>query len=272
MRPAINAIAQIDLSYDTKTGIAQWTISSLDPMTMEETFDIMQGVLPVNNGGNGLGFLNFDISLKNQMADGDTFSNKAGIVFDYEETIMTPLWTNTVDAVSPASQVVGLERRNDSILTIRIEGDDERSGIWKYEVYAQYGKDDPWWKIGECPADTAHLDFRYYHGIDYGFCVLATDSAGNVESKELAREASIQTYKVGDVNGDDVVNTYDMMLVQSKYLGEDVSLNANAADVNEDGVINTYDAMLIQDIYLSTTSASKLARTLAVRKRKQILE
>ena len=116
------------------------------------------------------------------------------------------------------------------------------------------------------------MDFRCYNGIDYGFCVLATDSAGNVESKELAREASIQTYKVGDVNGDDVVNTYDMMLVQSKYLGEDVSLNANAADVNEDGVINTYDAMLIQDIYLSTTSASKLARTLAVRKRKQILE
>ena len=272
MRPAINAIAQINLTYDTKTGVAQWTISSLDPMTMEETFDIMQGVLPVNNGGSGLGFLNFDISLKNQMADGDTFSNKAGIVFDYEETIMTPLWTNIVDAVSPTSHVLSIEKRNDSILNIKVEGNDERSGIWKYEVYAQYGKDDPWWKIGECSADSAQVDFRCYNGIDYGFCVLATDSAGNVESKELAREASIQTYKVGDVNGDDVVNTYDMMLVQSKYLGEDVSLNANAADVNEDGVINTYDAMLIQDIYLSTTSASKRARTLAVRKRKQILE
>ncbi|MCI7010906.1 MAG: dockerin type I repeat-containing protein [Prevotella sp.] len=273
MRPAINAITQIEGKFDQSKGIATWTFTSLDPMTMEPTDDVMQGFLPVNyDGVSGIGEVAYNISLKDKFADGTVIPNRAGIVFDSNETIMTPLWTNTVDAVSPASQVVGLERRNDSILTIRIEGDDERSGIWKYEVYAQYGKDDPWWKIGECPADTAHLDFRYYHGIDYGFCVLATDSAGNVESKELAREASIQTYKVGDVNGDDVVNTYDMMLVQSKYLGEDVSLNANAADVNEDGVINTYDAMLIQDIYLSTTSASKLARTLAVRKRKQILE
>lgn len=272
MRPAIDAIAQISLAYDAKTGIAQWTISSLDPMTMEETFDIMQGVLPVNSGGNGLGFLNFDISLKNQMADGETFSNKAEIVFDYEDPIMTPVWTNTVDAVSPTSHVLSIEKRNDSILTVKVEGDDERSGVWKYEVYAQYGKDDPWWKIGECAADSAQVDFRCYNGIDYGFCVLATDSAGNVESKELAREASIQTYKHGDVNGDDVVNTYDMMLVQSKYLGEDVSLNANAADVNEDGEINMYDAMLIQDIYLSTVNTGNRARAIVGRKRKQQIE
>lgn len=270
MRPEIDAIAQVDLSYDEGTGIAQWTISSLDPMTMEETYDIMQGVLPINSGGNGLGFLNFDISLKNRMADGATFTNKAGIVFDYEETIMTPLWVNTIDAVSPTSQVTGLEQQNDSILTVRMEGSDDRSGVWKYEVYAQYGKEAPWWKVGECTADSAQVDFHYYNGIDYGFCVLATDSAGNVETKELAREASIQTFKMGDVNDDDEVNAFDVMLVQSMYLGEDVTLNADAADVNGDGEINVFDAILIQDIYLSTIK--RKARQIVERKRKQQVE
>lgn len=186
MRPAINAIAQINLTYDKKTGVAQWTISSLDPMTMEETFDIMQGVLPVNNGGNGLGFLNFDISLKNQMTDGDTFSNKAGIVFDYEETIMTPLWTNTVDAVYPESSVTNVVQQNDSIATIYFEGDDARSGVWKYDLYVQYGEGSSWFQVAE--TDTTCFDFRFYEDIDYGFCVVATDMAGNVEKKVIQRE------------------------------------------------------------------------------------
>lgn len=272
MRPAINAITQIEGKFDQSKGIATWTFTSLDPMTMEPTDDVMQGFLPVNyDGVSGIGEVAYNISLKDKFADGTVIPNRAGIVFDSNETIMTPLWTNTVDAVSPASQVVGLERQNDSILTIRIEGDDERSGIWKYEVYAQYGKEAPWWKIGECTADSAQVDFRYYNGIDYGFCVLATDSAGNVEDKELVREANIQTFKAGDVNGDDEVNAFDVMLVQSKYLGQDVQLNVDAADVNGDGEINVFDTILIQDIYLSTVTMNA-RRFNVVRQRKQKVE
>ena len=184
---------------------------------------------------------------------------------------MTPLWVNTVDAVSPTSRVVSLQQQNDTILTVNVEGADERSGVWKYEVYAQYGKEAPWWKIGECTADSAQVDFRYYNGIDYGFCVLATDSAGNVEDKELVREANIQTFKAGDVNGDDEVNAFDVMLVQSKYLGQDVQLNVDAADVNGDGEINVFDTILIQDIYLSTVTMNA-RRFNVVRQRKQKVE
>ena len=273
MRPAINAIAQVEGKYDPSKGIATWTFTSLDPMTMEPTDDVMQGFLPVNHDGvSGIGEVSYNISLKDKFADGTKIPNRAGIVFDANDPIMTPVWTNTVDAVSPTSHVLSIENSNDTILTIKVEGDDERSGVWKYEVYAQYGKEAPWWKIGECSADSAQVDFRCFNGIDYGFCVLATDSAGNVENKELEREASIQTYKLGDVNDDGIVNTYDMMLVQSKYLGEEVSLNANAADVNEDGEINMYDAMLIQEIYLSTVNSSKRARAIGERKRKKRIE
>lgn len=272
MRPAINAIAQVEGKYDPSKGIATWAFTSLDPMTMEPTDDVMQGFLPVNHDGiSGIGEVSYNISLKNVLVDGTEIPNRASIVFDSNDPIMTPVWTNTVDAVSPTSRVVSLQQQNDTILTINLEGADERSGVWKYEVYAQYGKEAPWWKIGECTADSAQVDFRYYNGIDYGFCVLATDSAGNVEDKELAREANIQTFKAGDVNGDDEVNAFDVMLVQSKYLGQDVELNVDAADVNGDGEINVFDTILIQDIYLSTVTMNA-RRFNVVRQRKQKVE
>lgn len=255
MRPSIDAIAQVDLSYDPKAGIAQWTISSLDPMTMEETFDFMQGVLPVNNGGNGLGFINFDISLKNKMADGSTFNNKAGIVFDYEEPIMTPEWVNVVDAVSPTSHVTNVVQQNDSIVSVYFEGDDARSGIWKYGVYVQHGENVQWEKIADCGADSNYVNFRFYDGINYGFCVLATDSAGNVEKKEMIREGEHINVIQGDVNCDGKVNTLDASLTIGYYLEQPVYILAIAADVNDDGKINTLDATQITQMYLNGNRA-----------------
>ena len=272
MRPAINAIVQVEGKYDVQKGIATWTFTSLDPMTMEPTDDVMQGFLPVNyDGESGIGEVTFDVSLKGDFADGTEIPNKASIVFDINDPILTPIWVNTVDAVYPESSVTNVVQQNDSIATIYFEGDDARSGVWKYDLYVQYGEGSSWIKFAECSADSAQVDFRYYNGIDYGFCVLATDSAGNVEDKELVREANIQTFKAGDVNGDDEVNAFDVMLVQSKYLGQNVQLNVDAADVNGDGEINVFDTILIQDIYLSTVTMNA-RRFNVVRQRKQKVE
>jgi hypothetical protein len=91
MRPAINAIAQVEGELNHKNGIAQWTFQSLDPMTMEPTDDLMQGILPVNfDGTSGIGEVMFDIGVKQGKADGTEISNKASIVFDYEDPILTP--------------------------------------------------------------------------------------------------------------------------------------------------------------------------------------
>ena len=67
MRPAINAIAQVEGRYDVQKGIATWTFTSLDPMTMEPTDDVMQGFLPVNyDGESGIGEVTFDVSLSDR--------------------------------------------------------------------------------------------------------------------------------------------------------------------------------------------------------------
>lgn len=257
LRPSINAIAQIQLTYDDKKGIATWDFLSLDPMTMEPTDDVMQGILPVNyNGISGIGEASFDISLRPGLSDATRINNRASIVFDYEDAILTPTWTNIVDAVPPTSKVEYTSAEKADTVTLHFTGEDARSGIWRYTVYVQDGKNAPWREVGV--TDSCAFDFEYAEGIDYGFCVLATDSAGNVEQKELVREAELRNFIAGDANSDGVVDTKDAVLVISYYLGlPGAYLNMSAADIVEDGVIDTKDAVAIIDKYLNTSTAPK---------------
>lgn len=241
MRPNINAIAQVTLTYDAEAGIAKWIISSLDPMTMEETYDFMQGVLPVNSNGNGIGFLDFDISLKKPLNDGETFSNRAAIVFDSNEPIITPTWINTVDAVAPESSITNVEQNEDTVMTVFFDGTDNRSGIWKYEVYVQENKTSTWRRFAECGADSSYVEFYFKEKKDYGFCVIATDSAGNVEPKILARPGE------GDMNGDGRVDIGDVVVIRNVIAGNFAELK-DKADMNGDGRVDIGDCVRILSI------------------------
>ena len=253
MRPQINAIAQVEGFYDKIKGIITYRFISIDPMTMEPTDDVMQGFLPVNyDGKSGIGEVAYDVKLRQSFPDGTQIPNKASIIFDTNEPIATPLWVNTIDAVAPAGQVDEAVLRNDTTATIHCVGSDERSGVWKYEVYAQYGSGEVWEKVGECPADSAYIDFRIYDGMDYGFCALAVDSAGNVETKEFAREASLATYIPGDANMDGKVDMEDVVATVNYYLGTTNTIHFRAADVVKDGVVDMEDAVSICNTYLGT--------------------
>ena len=229
MRPEINAIAQVNGEYNQKNGIAQWTFQSLDPMTMEPTDDLMQGILPVNyNGTSGIGEVMFEVGVKQGKADGTKIDNRAGIVFDYEEAILTPTWTNIVDAVAPSSIVDGLTMLNDSTLRVYADANDARSGVWKYEWYVQHGENAPWWKEGETYDDC--FDFHFYEGFDYGFCVVVTDSAGNVEQKELARERIFKSY------GQDFEDKVSPLIASPEEEGRIYDLSGRRHDEPQEGV------------------------------------
>ena len=257
MRPQINALAQVEGFYDKLKGIITYRFTSIDPMTMEPTDDIMQGVLPVNHDGkSGIGNVSYMVDLLKSFPDGTQIPNKASIIFDTNEPIATPLWVNTIDAVAPAGQVDEAVLRNDTTATIHCVGSDERSGVWKYEVYVQYGSGELWEKAGECTADSAEVSFRVYDGMDYGFCALAVDSAGNVEVKEMAREASLGTYLSGDANADGTVDIEDVVNAMRYFLGKTDVIYLKAADITGDGQIDIEDVVGIGRIFLTQPSTA----------------
>ncbi|MEJ6951301.1 cellulase family glycosylhydrolase [Natronospora cellulosivora (SeqCode)] len=55
---------------------------------------------------------------------------------------------------------------------------------------------------------------------------------------------------LGDVNGDQAVNSLDYTLLSRYVLGEDIDLVLEAADINQDGVINSLDVSVLGRILL----------------------
>ena len=80
----------------------------------------MDGVLPVNYDGKGIGEVSYNIKLKPNLAHGTEINNRAGIVFDQNEVIMTPAWTNIIDRIAPESHVTDVKMLNDSTATVSI--------------------------------------------------------------------------------------------------------------------------------------------------------
>ncbi len=187
MRPGIDAIAQISMSVDN-SGILSCILESLDPMTMETTTEPLNGILPVNDTeGNGTGFVTFNIGLNKNLKDGTEIANMANIIFDANDAISTPYWINETDYVNPESCVDSVVCVSDSLVNISFKGFDERSGIWKYDLYVQPGANSDWFLMQEA-ITTNTCQYEVFKDIDYGFCVVATDMAGNREEKSIESE------------------------------------------------------------------------------------
>ena len=193
MRPEINVVAQIEQKCYVNSGIVEWTIQSLDPMTMEPTDDPLQGVLPMNYSGNGVGFINYSIDLKEAFADGTEISNRAGIVFDQNDVIMTPTWTNTIDAVNPVSHIETAILVGDS-LRFNIVSSDNRSGVWYHTLYYRNDSTNQEWQVRKARlfGNILMLETEGLQTTEY--LVMAVDSAGNREEKDMVAEYIFGVY------------------------------------------------------------------------------
>lgn len=189
MRPAINALAEVKLNVSSN-GEVVYCITSLDPMTAESTTDMMAGILPINNENkDGEGYIVFDVKLKEGLADGTKIDNTASITFDANDAISTPVWSNETDYILPVGYVDGIKQINANHINIEMNGIDERSGIWKYDLFYQAGVGSSWFPLAEDLTSNSY-EMEVYDDIDYGFCVVATDKAGNKEVKSLSRDYS----------------------------------------------------------------------------------
>lgn len=278
MRPEINAIAQVEGTYDEKKGIAKWHISSLDPMTMEPTTYVEDGVLPVNTDGRGIGELMYDIALKPNLAHDTEINNRAGIVFDNNDVIMTPTWTNIIDKIAPISHITDVVQQTDSTAMVSIEATDEGSGPWRYDVYVQYGSGAYFKTAENVPVDTT-ATVKIYPSIEHNFYVVATDSAGNMEAKVPECEFTLivgDAKPTGDVNGDNKVGIGDIIAVTGYMAGLGGGITQEMADVNGDGKVGIGDIIAITDIMAGTAKArpynKERYKTYFVRRKEQQLD
>lgn len=94
--------------------------------------------------------------------------------------------------------------------------------------------------------DTNPDHYHYYWDAIFVGCGIDFEGQYTPESTRTVPKSS------GDVNGDGVVNTFDLITL-NKYLANEVSLNdlqLKSADVLEDGKITSYDASVLRKFIL----------------------
>lgn len=245
MRPNINAIAELDFNYDAESGEADWKLRSLDPMTLEPITDFSYGILPVNDDmERGIGRLTFSVDVKDGVADGLEIPAKASIVFDDNEPIETPVWTNITDMTEPTSRIVALETADNKTFDFAVEGNDAGSGIWTYDLLVRPAGSSDWTTVKTMIEATEFSYTSETELIGADFAVIATDRAGNRQSVPASNSLR------GDADGNGRVDANDVVVIRNHYTGKATAVNAVNADVSRDGRIDAQDAIGARNLYL----------------------
>jgi hypothetical protein len=184
MRPDKDLITYVTLSLNKEEGIAKWYFRCVDPETMEWPEDVTAGFLPPNDSlGSGEGSVMFTIDLLDSLVDDASISNKATIVFDNNEPIVTPTWTNTKDIVAPESYMEQPEIIDDTTALLIWNGIDNSngSGVYCYNLFVKEGDGDYVQLLSRSSLTT--LEYAFKNDVEYSLYVTAVDSAGNAETK-----------------------------------------------------------------------------------------
>lgn len=187
-------LVRVTGQFDEKTGTIYWSFVSLKKNGDEIEDPDLGFLVPNNDNRDGEGFVSFVIEHKANPANGSTISNKATIVFDANDPIVTNTYVNTFDTDYPSSQITKVEEK-DGKLVVTVSGSDATSGIGSYQVYAfkNGGEAEHVATITEGNQAT----FKCDSGTKYGLCVIATDNVGWNEPKDIKAETEVMTSGTG---------------------------------------------------------------------------
>lgn len=172
----VDVLANIKL--DTVTGILSCTMLSVDPVT-KELIDPSSflGFLPPNTlPVNGEGSITYSVKIRNTLPSGTTVSNRAGIVFDTEEPLLTNTWVNTIDETSPFISNLTAERLSDTTARLIFSSADAHSGVRGHRVFMTVNGG-PSKFIGMAAPDTLYLGI--HPDSAYQFYAYPVDNVGN---------------------------------------------------------------------------------------------
>jgi hypothetical protein len=95
-------VVDVEAQIFPATGMARWTLRTIDPATNELTTDPLAGFLPPNDAsGRGEGHVTFLVRAREDLTPGARITNKAFIVFDVEASMQTNEVFNTIAPDAP---------------------------------------------------------------------------------------------------------------------------------------------------------------------------
>ena len=136
----------------------------------------------------------FTIKPKAVLPTGTEIRNKAAIIFDANEPILTGAWPNTLDNDPPASQVLPLAtEQTQPNFAVQWSGTDVGSGVASYAIYASV--DDGAYEAWLTDVISTTATYNGLPGHEYSFFSRAMDGVGNVE--EPADSPDATTFVIG---------------------------------------------------------------------------
>ena len=203
-------LVRVSGQFNPATGVVNWSFASLEA-NGSELADVMNGfLLPNDQNGRGEGYVSFIIDHKANPANGSAISNKATIVFDANEPIVTNTYTNTFDTDYPTSKVTKAEEPSEGKLTVTVSGSDPTSGVDHYTVFAQ--KNGGEWLAVATITEGTTCTIDVETGTKYGLCAIATDRVGLNEPKDYKAETELTTS-----GNAPVMATYDLRVAEAGY-------------------------------------------------------
>ncbi|MCS5723234.1 cell wall-binding repeat-containing protein [Herbiconiux sp. CPCC 203407] len=177
LRDTANVNLDVAASVDS-SGVVSWDLLSLDPVTGELPQNPDQGFLPPNvDGSEGQGVVYFTVTPKSPKSK-SIISNKASIVFDLNEPIVTNTWNNLVDRDLPAVSVTALPAKTvGRDVKLSWSGSDATSAVAYYDVYVAIGGGD--YELWRGHLEETSATYTGVIGKKYSFVVLARDLAAN---------------------------------------------------------------------------------------------
>ena len=98
LRPTTNLLVKINAYLNATTGVlTSGPFQSLDPATNQPPTDPLAGFLPPSAEGSVF----FTVMPKSTVTTGSVIQNTATVVFDVNQPINTPTWSNTIDNTKP---------------------------------------------------------------------------------------------------------------------------------------------------------------------------
>ena len=201
-----NVVLKITADFNDTTGVASWLFESLDPETLTPISNPFDGFLPPNQDApKGEGAVHYSINLKSDLSNNTVISNKAYIYFDNNLPLPTQNWQNTLDNITPHSQINQLAAvQSDTLFNVSWNGIDTSSGVRDYDIYVSTNGGT--YRLWLLNANSTSATFSGEVDSTYCFYSIAADLAGNAEAAPLLPDActnivltGVIEYQLGEV-------------------------------------------------------------------------